>query len=182
MIDNNEENLRKEYEVCFDNWRFFVGLRFTVLAFFLTLNSGLLYAFFGMMDKSKQEWFVFFPPLIGIISVFAALVIENRNRQLYYPCILRAKEIEKKLGYEENKAEKVERTCHWGKKEKLNISELAKKNCIAVLLDNCCPVTFLSWQTQGIRIVYALLAVIWVILLLVSCFMYLFKIYTFLFD
>jgi hypothetical protein len=170
MTDDNKENLRKEYDVCFDNWRFFVGLRFTVLAFFLTLNSGLLYIF--LKGEITPENFKCLPPIIGLLSVIAGFLIENRTRQLYYACIQRAKSIEVKLEYESNpeKDEKIPKISLWKqhkrKKKKLLDSE-AEKNCIGILLDNRCPTTIFSSQTWGIRIVYFVLVVVWVIILFV---------------
>jgi hypothetical protein len=38
-----EDRLTAEYGHAFESWRFLVGLRFTVIGFFLTLNSALLF-------------------------------------------------------------------------------------------------------------------------------------------
>ena len=168
MNENSNESLRKEYEVCFNNWRFFVGLRFTVLAFFLTLNSGLLYAFLNMLSDNKQEMFLVLLPLVGIFSVYAGWIIENRMRQMYYACIQRAKQIEGKLKYESNtEIEKDKRISHiWplGNVKKPDVDEEAKNNCIGILLDNRCPATIYSWQTLGIRVIYSVLFAMWVVL------------------
>ncbi|MGD0786012.1 MAG: hypothetical protein ABR969_09390 [Sedimentisphaerales bacterium] len=169
-MNNNEENLRKEYDICFENWRFFVGLRFTVLAFFLTLNSGLFYIF--LKGEITLENFKWLPPIIGLFSVIAGFLIENRTKQMYYACIQRAKKIEVELAYESNpeKDERIPNISPWGqykrKKEKLLDSE-AKNNCIGILLDNRCPTTIFSSQTWGIRIVYFVLIAAWVIILFV---------------
>lgn len=91
-----DDNLKTEYEQCFENWRFLVGLRFRVLAFSLTLTSALLYAIFALPFREKIFQYLF--SIIGIISSWSVIMLEGRNRQLYYSCIRRAKEIEGQNG------------------------------------------------------------------------------------
>lgn len=169
--DNDVEKLLKEYDICFDNWRFFVGLRFTVLAFFLTLNSGLLYIF--LKGEITSEGFRFLPPIIGLLSVIAGFMIENRTRQMYYACIQRAKGIEVELGYEsnpekDNRILKISLSGQQERKKKKLLDREAANNCIGILLDNRCPPTILSSQTLGIRLIYSVLIVVWVALLFVA--------------
>jgi len=166
--DGDKDNLHKEYEVCFSNWRFFVGLRFTVLAFFLTLNSGLLYAFLNMTGEKKQQPYMILPPLVGIVAVYAGFIIDNRIRQLYFACIRRAKQIEDKLRYADNEAKRIPRLLPRDREKKPDIMELAKKNSIAKLLDDCCPVTIFSWQALAVWVIYLVLIIVWFILFFIA--------------
>jgi hypothetical protein len=175
MNDDDNENLRKEYQVCFDNWRFLVGLRFTEQALFVTLNAGLFYAFLNLFVKEGNIWFVGLPPIIGIFSVVAALMIENRNRQLYYACIVRAKVIEHKLGLCNNDTEKTHLNSSCQKRP--DIEEVAKNKSLAVLLVKYCPTAISSSHTWGIRVFYIVLLFMWMlllgvggVLLIINCF------------
>ena len=164
MPDSNQ--LAKEYEVCFSNWRFFVGLRFTVLAYFLTLNSGLLYVF--VSHNNSNNPFVFVIPVLGLISIIAGCMIENRNRRMYYVNLQRAKEIERRFNYVNNDAKKIEslgfkeEVPRISKEDKGDDKPKAEDNCIAILLDHCCPITPYSSQTWGIRIIYGVFFVVWI--------------------
>jgi len=82
-----------EYKQCLESWRFFVGLRFTVFAFFLTLTSALLYV---VLTNSKFEDSLYrvLVSLVGLVCTFAVYIIEVRNQHLYDVCCNRAKVLE----------------------------------------------------------------------------------------
>jgi hypothetical protein len=181
MCDKNKEDFGKEYGMCFDNWRFFVGLRFTVLAFFITLNSGLLYAYFGLMGEDIKKLFMVFPPIVGVISVLAGWIIENRTSDMYFACLQRAKAIELKAIPGNENAIKV----RWArlfslkkewpyiqKKEKIDVKQEAEMYNLATLLDNRCPITMFSSQKLGIRIVYGMFLFLWIMMLIASIYLY----------
>jgi hypothetical protein len=104
----SDERLQTEYEQCFDNWRFLVGLRFTVLAFFLTLTSGLLYAALTLPavfpNRPDQIIMIKVTAIAGLISCLLIIAIERRNKELYDLCVERATQIEKQW-YSETKQE-----------------------------------------------------------------------------
>ncbi|MDP3900095.1 MAG: hypothetical protein Q8Q23_03390 [bacterium] len=97
--------LRNEYLVVGFDWRFFVGLRFAVLAFSATLLSALLGAYQYVLTtrntlteeqliklSNTAIWAI---PVFGIASVLAIWIIEERTRTLYTACMQRAQMIEK---------------------------------------------------------------------------------------
>lgn len=159
--DSNEA-LLKEYGECWANWRFIVGLRFTVLAYFLTLNSGLLYVCLKGIGENAHP-LVKWVPVLGLLSVVAAWVIENRNKQMYYACIQRVKAIEANCGYLEHWQAKIRRVWWWTKFRN-DVEDDAEDNCIGHLLDNRCPVRLSSSQTWGIRLLYLGFVLAWVVL------------------
>ncbi|MBI5675780.1 MAG: hypothetical protein HZC48_08170 [Nitrospirae bacterium] len=145
------DELKVEYDQCFDNWRFLVGLRFTVLAFFLTLTSALLYAVFTqpIFNNKPYQYLV---SIIGIVSSWAIIMLEGRNRQLYDVCINRAKAIEKQFYTTQGQQQST-----------------VSDNCLAHLLYSA-PRQFWAWHTGAIYILYAIAFLIWLgLLFTASC-------------
>ena len=96
-------SLRNEYTSVERSWRFFVGLRFSVLAFAAPLLS-VLAGFYQYALTHKREledlgymglWVI---PLFGVISLVGIYLIEERTRSLYLACATRGQVIENKLG------------------------------------------------------------------------------------
>lgn len=142
-----DDNSITEYEQSFENWRFLVGLRFTVLAFSLTLTSALLYAIFTL-PLFREKIFQYLVSIIGIVSSWAIIMLEGRNRQLYYSCIRRAKEIECQNG-----------TQNQDKKQHMN--------GLAHEMDSA-PVKFTAWHTGAMYTLYGIMLLIWIALLIVT--------------
>ena len=134
--------LKVEYEQCFDNWRFLVGLRFTVLAFFLTLTSAILYGVFTQ-PIFQEKLYQILASLVGIGSSWAIIMLEGRNRQLYYVCISRAKEIERLFYPTQSQQQQV-----------------VSDNCLAHLLDSA-PRKCWAWHTGALYILYGMVFLIW---------------------
>lgn len=155
--------LIEEYKVCFDNWRFFVGLRFTVLAFFLTLNSALLTVYVSSIGEGAKNWLAPLMPIMGLVATVALWLIENRNRELYFGCMQRAKAIEKRLGYEENAGGKIGPVPN-----KSEVEKEAQANCLAFLLDDCYKVSFWGTHTRVLMFLRISFLILWIFLLVMS--------------
>lgn len=89
-----DNDLQGEYEKCWDVWQFGVGLRFTTLAFWLTLTSGLLFLFVKPKDLAYPQITQSIICVLGFLFTMAVGIIENRNKQIYGACIRRAMAIE----------------------------------------------------------------------------------------
>jgi len=147
---NNKLTL--EYEQCFANWRFLVGLRFTVLGFFLTLSSVLLY---GVLAQSifHEKFYQYLFSSIGFVATWAIIMAEGRNRQLYDQCILRAKAIEKLFYTEQN-----------------DQPQISAKSSLAHSLLSAKPKPLRAWHTGAIYIIYITALLIWLGLFVAALF------------
>lgn len=106
-----DNDLQGEYEKCWDVWQFGVGLRFTTLAFWLTLTTGLLYLFVKPRDLAYPQITQSIICFLGFLFTIAVRIIENRNKQIYDVCIKRAMEIEISCNLANNTAKgRVRRT------------------------------------------------------------------------
>lgn len=110
---DRESWLRCEYEKCFDTWQFGVSLRFTTLAFWLTLTSGLLVFFFSNAELLGSRSVKYVISAIGLVVTLAVSIIETRNRQIYGACIERAKAIEVAVKTTNNLAAEREQPTLW---------------------------------------------------------------------
>jgi len=141
-----DRNFIPEYEQSFENWRFLVGLRFTVLAFFLTLTSALIYTVLTQ-TLFKEQLYQYLISIIGIASSWSIIMFEGRNRQLYYTCIKRAKEIENYY----------------------NRTEENQGKGLANDLDTV-PPKFWAWHTLGFYMFYGITLIIWIALFIATIF------------
>jgi hypothetical protein len=146
---DTDEELRTEYEQCFDNWRFLVGLRFTVLAFFLTLTSGLVYVVFAMHEALHPIRFQIVVSVIGILASGLVWIMEKRNKELYAVCIQRAVQIEDA----------------WYPKPEKQASPLMATDGLAHQIETK-KASLLSSHSKGILGFYGVSAFIWLMLLL----------------
>lgn len=173
-VENGRVTPQDEYTQCWENWRFFLGFRGTLLVLSFTIMSGLLYAFFAN-DKQGN------PPAsevrlliasLGIIYTLGIIIIENRNRQMYAACVNRARAIE------EPQKEKGTRKSPWKlflfvllefcARSKTSPPEPEEHN-LANLLEET-SVTLLSWHTLGIFLIYFSVGLVWVFLFFVTLF------------
>jgi hypothetical protein len=132
----SDENLQTEYEQCFDNWRFLVGLRFTLLAFFLTLTSGLVYIALQLFGSRAFQSVV---TGVGVVSSVLMYILEHRTGKLYAVCMARAATIEEYLHPQ------------------------TAKDCLAHKLEAQVPTLF-SRHATGIYGFYVVAGVIWFLL------------------
>ena len=93
MKDQNKLlDYSEEYKECMTNWRFIIGARFTILGFYLTFNAAFL---FQVLNSQLEDYLVkFFISFIAFVSSIFILIIQIRNRELYFQCAERAKQIE----------------------------------------------------------------------------------------
>jgi len=138
-----------EYNQCFESWRFFVGLRFTVLGFFLSLTSALVYGVFAI-PLFKNPGAIYVLAFIGVLISWAFIMLEGRNRKLYYTCIKRGQDIESS-----QKEKELKKNCTD------SCRSLAKKL-------NSVPRKIYAWHTGAIFGLYGLTLVIWISLFILT--------------
>ena len=82
----HQENYRTEYKEVAANHRFFVSLRFIVAAFTTTLQSALFTFYNQSLQQPTRATAILF---VGISTVIAVVVIEQRNIALFRAMIRR---------------------------------------------------------------------------------------------
>jgi hypothetical protein len=150
---DKDEKLQTEYEQCFDNWRFVVGLRFTILAFFLTLTSGLVYIAFTMHEAFHPRTLQVIVYVIGILASGLVWIMEKRNKELYDVCIQRAEQVEEQ----------------WYSHAERPAPLLTATNGLAHQIESK-KASPLSSHSNGILGFYRISAFIWLLLLLAAIF------------
>lgn len=136
-----QENCRKEYEVVASSWKFFVSLRFIVVGFAVTFNSGLL-AFYTQVLQTAPQLYRIAVALIGFYIVVALWVIERRTIKLFRTMIERGKEMEFLLGSTS------------GHFQRLSTTELVRPPGLERVMTH----------TVGIHLFYFLLYILWLTL------------------
>lgn len=141
------ENCQKEYDIVAISWRFFISLRFIVIAFTVTLQSAL----FTIYSRFPQEraggisrFYYIFIPLLGILTVLATSIIEARNIKHFQLLVRRGIELEFHLGIQDGHFRRIY--------ELQSTVQLGIKR--------------FQTHTWGIRIIYFALYIIWIFLFL----------------
>ena len=147
--DKFREGYLKEYDVVATSWRFFISLRFIVIAFTVTLQSALFTLYSRFPQEQAQGIFRFyyiFIPLLGILTVLATSVIEKRNIKHFQLLVKRGIELEFYLGIQDGHFRRIYE------------------------LQSTVPRGLKRFQTHtwGIRIIYLALYVIWIFLFLTA--------------
>ena len=95
---NQQENYRKEYDIVSSSWRFYIGLRFIVVGFTATLQSGLFTLYNQLVHKTElSSGRAIIIMLVGIIAVIGVGIIEWRNISLFRRMMKRGVELEQQL-------------------------------------------------------------------------------------
>ena len=143
------EVYKKEYDIVATSWRFFISLRFIVIAFTVTLQSAL-FALYSRLSqevaKSDLRLYYTFIPLLGILTVLATSIIERRNIKHFQLLVRRGIELEFYLGIQD------------GHFRRIYILQTTRGKGLARFYTH----------TWGIRIIYFALYLIWIFLLLTS--------------
>jgi len=95
------KSYRKEYNIVATSWRFFISLRFIVIAFTVTLQSALFTLYSRFPQEQARGIFRFYYvliPLLGILTVLATSIIERRNIKHFQLLVKRGIELEFYLG------------------------------------------------------------------------------------
>jgi len=147
------ENCQKEYDVVATSWRFFISLRFIVIAFTITLQSALftLYSRTIPQEQKQHGIFQFYYitiPLLGIFTVLATSIIEKRNIAHFRLLVKRGIELEFSLGISGG---------HFKRIHELQTSRPK-------------GIERFYTHTIGITIVYFVLYILWIFLLIVAIF------------
>jgi hypothetical protein len=81
-----------EYRECVANWRFIIGTRFTILGFYLTFNAAFLFQVLSPEIENLYAKLII--SLVALGTSMFILCLQIRNRELYFQCVERAKQIE----------------------------------------------------------------------------------------
>ncbi len=94
---SDQESYKYEYKLVFDGCKFFVTLRFSVVAFAMSINSALLTLYSSQAIKENKflELSIF-----GIVLVFwvALLIVELRTTFIFHSFMKRGNELEFQIG------------------------------------------------------------------------------------
>ena len=101
-IERGIQEMRLEYQECNSASRFFVGIRFSFfvsfMTFFVILIGGYQYVWRNQeVFKDLQFYLLIFISFFGLLTTFAALLIEMRNIVLYQYCDKRAAVLEQEM-------------------------------------------------------------------------------------
>ncbi|MBI4415205.1 MAG: hypothetical protein HY566_03110 [Candidatus Kerfeldbacteria bacterium] len=93
-----QENYRTEYKEVAANHRFYAGLRFIVAAFTATMQSALFTFYNQALKQPAPQARATIISVVGLLTITAVMVIEQRNVSLFRAMIRRGKELEFNLG------------------------------------------------------------------------------------
>ncbi len=138
----SQENARDEYKLVFEGYKFFVSIRFIVAAFAMSIQSALLTIF----NQAVKENHLNGSAIFGLAMLFlsALLIIELRTTILFSSLLNRGSELELQLG-------NIHGFFH-------RIAELSRQKGLRQFITH----------TWGIRLVYAGMFILWVMLLVVT--------------
>ena len=137
----SQEHLRDEYKLVFDGYKFFVGLRFIVAGFAMSIQSALLTVYNQTIKESRLHGFVIFA--VAMVFLVALTIIERRTINLFVSLLKRGTELEFQLGI-------VHGFFH-------RIDEISPKKF-----------QLIATHTKGITMVYVGMFVLWIMLLVAT--------------
>ena len=143
------KSYKKEYGIVATSWRFFISLRFIVIAFTVTLQSALFTLYSMFPQEQARGIFRFYYvliPLLGILTVLATSIIERRNIRHFQLLVRRGIELEFCLGIRDG---------HFWRIYELQ-STIPK------------GIERFYTHTWGIRIIYFAMYIIWIFLFLTA--------------
>lgn len=92
----DQQNFRDEYRLVFDGYKFFVSLRFIVVAFAMSIQSVLLTIYNQTVKESHLQGFIVFT--VAMVFLSALAIIERRTINLFSGLLKRGAELEFQLG------------------------------------------------------------------------------------
>lgn len=139
----DQETYKDEYKLVFDGCKFFVSLRFIVVAFAMSINSALL-TLYGQAVVQKNEFLEL--SIFGIVLIFwvALLIVELRTTFIFHSFMKRGNELEFQIGNPNGFFHRIK--------------ELSETKSFYSLIRH-------RW---GIGLVYAGMFVLWVVLLVAT--------------
>lgn len=137
----SQENFRDEYKLVFDGYKFFVGLRFIVAAFAMSIQSALLTIYNQMVKDSHFHGFAIFS--VAMVFLAALTIIERRTIKLFSGLLKRGTELEFQLGITHGFFHRID--------------EISPKKF-----------QFVATHTKGITLVYAGIFALWILLLVAT--------------
>lgn len=141
---NDQENYRTEYKEVAATYRFQISLRFIVNAFTATSQSALFSLYDQALQRTQSSGYTIMIPFIGIIMMAAIFIIEYRTISVFREMIKRGKELEFNLGL-------IGGHFGWLGAPKIINPKGCKK--------------FIT-HTWGIRLIYGVILVMWIVFLI----------------
>jgi hypothetical protein len=92
----DQQSFRDEYKLVFDGYKFFVGLRFIVAAFAMSIQSALLTIYNQTVKDNRLHGFAVFA--VAMVFMMALIIIERRTIKLFKSLLNRGTELEFQLG------------------------------------------------------------------------------------
>lgn len=92
----SQEHLRDEYKLVFDGYKFFVSLRFIVVAFAMSIQSALVPIYNRAIQQSYFSGYAVFG--LAILFLVALWIIERRTINLFSSLLSRGAQLEFQLG------------------------------------------------------------------------------------
>ena len=92
----DQQNLREEYKLVFEGYKFFVSIRFIVAAFAMSIQSALLTIYNQTVKESRLHGFIVFA--VAMVFLLALAIIERRTINLFSGLLKRGIELEFQLG------------------------------------------------------------------------------------
>ncbi len=135
------ESLRDEYKLVFDGYKFFVSLRFIVVAFAMSIQSALLSIYNQVVKESHFHGFVVF--VVAMVFLIALAIRERRTINLFSSLLKRGIELELQLGITHGFFHRI--------------AEISPKRF-----------QFTATHTKGITLVYAGMFFLWILLLVAT--------------
>ncbi len=92
----SQENFRDEYKLVFEGCKFFVSVRFIVVAFAMSIQSALLTVF---NQAVKDNYYNAYPIFgVGMIFIAGLFIVELRTTSIFHSFLKRGNELEFQLG------------------------------------------------------------------------------------
>ena len=92
----DQQNLRDEYKLVFEGYKFFVSIRFIVAAFAMSIQSALLTIYNQAVKENRLNGYAVFS--IAMVFLLALGIIEWRTTFLFRTLLQRGNELEFQLG------------------------------------------------------------------------------------
>lgn len=139
---SSQENFRDEYKLVFDGYKFFVGIRFIVIAFAMSIQSALLTIYNQVVKENRFNGYAIFS--VAMLFLLALAIIEWRTTFLFRTLLKRGNELEFQLGLSNSFFHRI--------------AELSQQKGFYRFITH----------TWGINLVYIGIFVLWVVLLVAT--------------
>ena len=135
----DQQNYRDEYKLVFDGYKFFISLRFIVAAFAMSIQSALLTIYNQAVKEALLNRFAVFS--VAMLFLAALIIVEWRTTILFRTLLKRGTELEDQFGIPNGFFHRI--------------AELSDQKGFRGYITH----------TWGLRLVYAGVLILWVILL-----------------